>query len=58
MLLEEGADVNSVSEGSNPMIAAVLYGGNPNFFKSLATSPGVMINAQASGWCDVMKFHT
>ena len=51
MLLEEGADINSVSEqGTSPLMTAVLDDCNPKIFKSLATSPGVMIDAQASVW--------
>ena len=52
MFLEEGADVNSVSKGLNPLMAAVLDGCDPKIVKSLATSPGVMIDAQASVWYD------
>ena len=49
VLLEEGADVNSVSErGLSPLMAAALDGGNPNICKPLATSPGVMIDSQVS----------
>ena len=54
VLLEEGADVNSVSEqGISPLMAAVIDGCNPKIIKLLATSPGVMIESQASVWCDV-----
>ena len=55
VLLEEGADVNIVLDGLNLLMTAVLDGCNPSIFKSLATSPGVMIDAQASVCCDMYE---
>ena len=48
MLLEEGADVNSMTDGLSPLMQAARCGGNPKISKALATFPGVMIDAQAS----------
>ena len=54
VLLEEGADVNSVSGlgGLSPLMAAAAHGSNASISKALATSPGVIMDAQASVGCD------
>ena len=53
ILLEEGADVNSVLSGMSPLMAATFVGCNPKILKALSISPGVMIDAQASVGCDL-----
>ena len=53
ILLEEGADVNSVPGGLSPLMTAAVYGGNPNISKALATSRGVLMDTQASVGCDL-----
>ena len=49
-ILEAGVDVNCLmdDEGLTLLISAA-WSGNPDIMKSLATSPGIMLDAQVSG---------